>query len=125
MDEMYFGVYEQLLYARKMKPVEGLLLIHHFFLGHKIVVTYMLINGQVICAGAQWTGIVTTIAVEMLKANMVDAVVCVQRHLNNNQILHNCFPLQKDFFHGLEKTVVCLLCSDPDDRLAPMPVLAR
>uniref|UniRef100_A0A0D9ZIY9 Coenzyme F420 hydrogenase/dehydrogenase beta subunit C-terminal domain-containing protein n=1 Tax=Oryza glumipatula TaxID=40148 RepID=A0A0D9ZIY9_9ORYZ len=47
MDEMYFGVYEQLLYARKMKPVEG----------------------------AQWTGIVTTIAVEMLKANMVDAVV--------------------------------------------------
>ncbi|XP_052151613.1 7-hydroxymethyl chlorophyll a reductase, chloroplastic isoform X3 [Oryza glaberrima] len=65
MDEMYFGVYEQLLYARKMKPVEG----------------------------AQWTGIVTTIAVEMLKANMVDAVVCVQRH--------------------------------PDDRLAPMPVLAR
>ncbi|EEE60748.1 hypothetical protein OsJ_14296 [Oryza sativa Japonica Group] len=97
MDEMYFGVYEQLLYARKMKPVEG----------------------------AQWTGIVTTIAVEMLKANMVDAVVCVQRHLNNNQILHNCFPLQKDFFHGLEKTVVCLLCSDPDDRLAPMPVLAR
>ncbi|KAF2933365.1 7-hydroxymethyl chlorophyll a reductase, chloroplastic-like [Oryza sativa Japonica Group] len=65
MDEMYFGVYEQLLYARKMKPVEG----------------------------AQWTGIVTTIAVEMLKANMVDAVVCVQ--------------------------------SDPDDRLAPMPVLAR
>uniref|UniRef100_J3ME64 7-hydroxymethyl chlorophyll a reductase, chloroplastic n=1 Tax=Oryza brachyantha TaxID=4533 RepID=J3ME64_ORYBR len=65
MDEMYFGVYEQLLYARKMKPVEG----------------------------AQWTGIVTTIAVEMLKANMVDAVICVQ--------------------------------SDPDDRLAPRPVLAR
>ncbi|CAL4998634.1 unnamed protein product [Urochloa decumbens] len=26
----------------------------------------------------KWTGIVTTIAVEMLKANMVDAVVCVQ-----------------------------------------------
>ncbi|NP_001131424.1 7-hydroxymethyl chlorophyll a reductase, chloroplastic [Zea mays] len=65
MDEMYFGVYDQLLYARKTEPVEG----------------------------AQWTGIVTTIAVEMLKANMVDAVVCVQ--------------------------------SDPDDRLAPRPVLAR
>uniref|UniRef100_A0A0D9XIY5 Coenzyme F420 hydrogenase/dehydrogenase beta subunit C-terminal domain-containing protein n=1 Tax=Leersia perrieri TaxID=77586 RepID=A0A0D9XIY5_9ORYZ len=47
-DEMYFGVYEQLLYARKIKSVEG----------------------------AQWTGIVTTIAVEMLKANMVDAVAC-------------------------------------------------
>ncbi|XP_066351915.1 7-hydroxymethyl chlorophyll a reductase, chloroplastic-like [Miscanthus floridulus] len=65
MDEMYFGVYDQLLYARKTEPVQG----------------------------AQWTGIVTTIAVEMLKANMVDAVVCVQ--------------------------------SDPDDRLAPRPVLAR
>ncbi|XP_062192951.1 7-hydroxymethyl chlorophyll a reductase, chloroplastic [Phragmites australis] len=65
MDEMYFGVYDQLLYARKIESVQG----------------------------AQWTGIVTTIAVEMLKANMVDAVVCVQ--------------------------------SDPDDRLAPRPVLAR
>ncbi|WVZ91599.1 hypothetical protein U9M48_037747 [Paspalum notatum var. saurae] len=49
MDEMYFGVYDQLLYARKTKPVQG----------------------------AQWTGIVTTIAVEMLKANMVDAVVLI------------------------------------------------
>ncbi|KAJ8490263.1 hypothetical protein OPV22_011984 [Ensete ventricosum] len=49
-DEIYFGVHEQLLYAKKIKPVEG----------------------------AQWTGIVTTIAVEMLKANMVDAVICVQ-----------------------------------------------
>ncbi|KAJ8616806.1 hypothetical protein MRB53_036178 [Persea americana] len=49
-DEMYFGVHEELLYARKTKPVEG----------------------------AQWTGIVTTIAVEMLKANMVEAVICVQ-----------------------------------------------
>ncbi|XP_066331197.1 7-hydroxymethyl chlorophyll a reductase, chloroplastic-like isoform X2 [Miscanthus floridulus] len=65
MDEMYFGVYDQLLYARKTEPVQG----------------------------AQWTGIVTTIAVEMLKANLVDAVVCVQ--------------------------------SDPNDRLAPRPVLAR
>uniref|UniRef100_A0A452Z089 Coenzyme F420 hydrogenase/dehydrogenase beta subunit N-terminal domain-containing protein n=1 Tax=Aegilops tauschii subsp. strangulata TaxID=200361 RepID=A0A452Z089_AEGTS len=65
MDEMYYGVHEQLLYARKMEPVQG----------------------------AQWTGIVTTIAVEMLKSNMVDAVVCVQ--------------------------------SDPDDRFAPRPVLAR
>ncbi|XP_042434565.1 7-hydroxymethyl chlorophyll a reductase, chloroplastic-like [Zingiber officinale] len=49
-DDMYFGVHQQLLYAKKIKPVEG----------------------------AQWTGIVTTIAVEMLKANMVDAVICVQ-----------------------------------------------
>ncbi|KGN56790.1 7-hydroxymethyl chlorophyll a reductase, chloroplastic [Cucumis sativus] len=50
LDETYFGVHEKLLYARKIKPVEG----------------------------AQWTGIVTTIAVEMLKSGMVEAVVCVQ-----------------------------------------------
>nr|CAB3480926.1 unnamed protein product [Digitaria exilis] len=53
MDEMYFGVYDQLLYARKTKPLEG----------------------------AQWTGIVTTIAVEMLKANMVDAVAAGVKRL--------------------------------------------
>ncbi|GMP55803.1 hypothetical protein CsSME_00020513 [Camellia sinensis var. sinensis] len=50
LDEVYLGVYEKLLYARKSKPVEG----------------------------AQWTGIVTTIAIEMLKAGMVEAVICVQ-----------------------------------------------
>ncbi|XP_078439886.1 coenzyme F420 hydrogenase family / dehydrogenase, beta subunit family [Wolffia australiana] len=64
-DELHFGVNEELLYARKIKPVEG----------------------------AQWTGIVTTIAVEMLKRDLVDAVICVQ--------------------------------SNPEDRLSPMPVLAR
>lgn len=50
MDETYMGVYENLLYARKISPVEG----------------------------AQWTGIVTTIAMEMLRTGMVEAVVCVQ-----------------------------------------------
>ncbi|GMP55802.1 hypothetical protein CsSME_00020513 [Camellia sinensis var. sinensis] len=45
LDEVYLGVYEKLLYARKSKPVEG---------------------------------IVTTIAIEMLKAGMVEAVICVQ-----------------------------------------------
>ncbi|KAL9232964.1 hypothetical protein vseg_008016 [Gypsophila vaccaria] len=50
LDETYLGVYEDVLYARKLKPVEG----------------------------AQWTGIVTTIAVEMLKKGLVDAVICVQ-----------------------------------------------
>ncbi|KAK9288510.1 hypothetical protein L1049_016969 [Liquidambar formosana] len=50
LDEMYLGVQEKLLYARKSMPVEG----------------------------AQWTGIVTTIAIEMLKAGLVEAVICVQ-----------------------------------------------
>ncbi|KAK8948190.1 hypothetical protein KSP40_PGU004491 [Platanthera guangdongensis] len=56
-DELYFGVHEDLIYAGKLKPVEG----------------------------AQWTGIVTTIAVEMLKANLVEAVVCVQRSTTNTR----------------------------------------
>ncbi|KAL2326002.1 hypothetical protein Fmac_025060 [Flemingia macrophylla] len=50
LDETYLGVYDNLLYARKLHPVEG----------------------------AQWTGIVTTIAIEMLKSGMVEAVICVQ-----------------------------------------------
>lgn len=50
LDDTYLGVHEELLYARKTKPVEG----------------------------AQWTGIVTTIAIEMLKTGMVEAVICVQ-----------------------------------------------
>ncbi|KAK9146293.1 hypothetical protein Sjap_006196 [Stephania japonica] len=50
LDDTYFGVHEELLYARKTDPVEGnsLYLVHH------------------------------KISVEMLKANMVDAVICVQ-----------------------------------------------
>lgn len=39
----------------------------------KIFLLYMLL------VGAQWTGIVTTIAIEMLKSGMVEAVICVQR----------------------------------------------
>ncbi|KAK0570449.1 hypothetical protein LWI29_001304 [Acer saccharum] len=51
LDETYLGVHEELLYACKTKPVEG----------------------------AQWTRIVTTIAIEMLKTGIVEAVICVQR----------------------------------------------
>eukprot|EP00252_Welwitschia_mirabilis_P020168 TRINITY_DN4884_c0_g1_i2.p1 TRINITY_DN4884_c0_g1~~TRINITY_DN4884_c0_g1_i2.p1 ORF type:complete len:432 (-),score=60.93 TRINITY_DN4884_c0_g1_i2:415-1710(-) len=50
IDELYFGVQEEINYAQKIEPL----------------------------AGAQWTGIVTTIAVEMLRSNKVDAVICVQ-----------------------------------------------
>ncbi|GMH28393.1 hypothetical protein Nepgr_030236 [Nepenthes gracilis] len=55
LEETYLGVYQELFYARKTDPVEG----------------------------AQWTGIVTTIAMEMLKAGKVDAVVCVQSDPND------------------------------------------
>ncbi|WP_072619305.1 Coenzyme F420 hydrogenase/dehydrogenase, beta subunit C-terminal domain [Spirulina major] len=49
-DELYFGVHQQMMAARKTEPIEG----------------------------AQWTGIVSTIACEMLTRNLVEGVVCVQ-----------------------------------------------
>jgi 3,8-divinyl protochlorophyllide a 8-vinyl-reductase (ferredoxin) len=49
-DDCYFGVHDQMIAARKLEPIEG----------------------------AQWTGIVSTIAIEMLNRGMVEGVVCVQ-----------------------------------------------
>ncbi|MBO9997443.1 MAG: Coenzyme F420 hydrogenase/dehydrogenase, beta subunit C-terminal domain [Cyanobacteria bacterium SID2] len=48
--ETYFGVHHDMMAARKKEPIEG----------------------------AQWTGIVSTIACEMLNAGKVEGVVCVQ-----------------------------------------------
>ncbi len=48
--ELYFGVHQQMWSARKIEPI----------------------------LGAQWTGIVTTIATEMLTQGLVEGVVCVQ-----------------------------------------------
>ncbi|HEY9771936.1 MAG TPA: Coenzyme F420 hydrogenase/dehydrogenase, beta subunit C-terminal domain [Coleofasciculaceae cyanobacterium] len=49
-DDWYFGVSQEMLAARKKKPIEG----------------------------AQWTGIVSTIACEMLEQGLVEGVICVQ-----------------------------------------------
>ncbi|MFB2771987.1 Coenzyme F420 hydrogenase/dehydrogenase, beta subunit C-terminal domain [Pelatocladus sp. BLCC-F211] len=49
-DELYFGVHQDMMAARKQQPIPG----------------------------AQWTGIVSTIAIEMLNRGMVEGVVCVQ-----------------------------------------------
>ncbi|WP_448525712.1 Coenzyme F420 hydrogenase/dehydrogenase, beta subunit C-terminal domain [Parathermosynechococcus lividus] len=49
-DECYFGVHHQMLAARKTEPI----------------------------AGAQWTGIVSSIAIAMLESGRVEGVVCVQ-----------------------------------------------
>lgn len=49
-DELYFGVNQGMMAARKTEPIEG----------------------------AQWTGIVSTIAIEMLNKGLVEGVVCVQ-----------------------------------------------
>lgn len=49
-DDWYFGVHQDMIAARKQQPIEG----------------------------AQWTGIVSTIAIEMLQHGLVEGVVCVQ-----------------------------------------------
>ncbi len=49
-DDLYFGVRQSMTAARKKEPIPG----------------------------AQWTGIVSTIAIEMLNRGMVEGVVCVQ-----------------------------------------------
>ncbi len=50
MDDLHFGVHQDMMYAVASPPVEG----------------------------AQWTGIVTQIAIQMLESGQVEAVVCVQ-----------------------------------------------
>lgn len=49
-NEVYFGVHQEMMSAKKKQPIEG----------------------------AQWTGIVSTIACEMLTQGLVEGVVCVQ-----------------------------------------------
>ncbi|MEL7523524.1 MAG: Coenzyme F420 hydrogenase/dehydrogenase, beta subunit C-terminal domain, partial [Cyanobacteria bacterium J06553_1] len=49
-DDLYFGVSQEMMAARKQQPIEG----------------------------AQWTGIVSSIACEMLEQGLVEGVVCVQ-----------------------------------------------
>ncbi len=49
-DDWYFGVRQEMMAARKKEPIEG----------------------------AQWTGIVSTIACQMLEQKLVEGVVCVQ-----------------------------------------------
>ncbi|ABA23813.1 Coenzyme F420 hydrogenase/dehydrogenase beta subunit-like protein [Trichormus variabilis ATCC 29413] len=49
-DELYFGVHQDMIAARKQQPIPG----------------------------AQWTGIVSSIAIEMLNRGLVEGVVCVQ-----------------------------------------------
>lgn len=49
-NDLYFGVHQEMMAARKQQPIEG----------------------------AQWTGIVSSIAIEMLNQGWVEGVVCVQ-----------------------------------------------
>lgn len=63
-DELRFGVVDEMLYARATPPVEG----------------------------AQWTGLVTRIAISMLESGAVDAVVCVQSDENDRCALPTVTP---------------------------------
>lgn len=64
--------------------------------------------------GAQWTGIVTTIAIEMLKSGLVEAVICVQRYwkifgdLNERQGM-NLFVVETDFLCELSNNFYVIL----------------
>lgn len=49
-NDVYFGVHQDMMAARKTEPIEG----------------------------AQWTGIVSSLAIEMLNRGLVEGVVCVQ-----------------------------------------------
>jgi 3,8-divinyl protochlorophyllide a 8-vinyl-reductase (ferredoxin) len=49
-NDLYFGVHQEMMAARKIEPIEG----------------------------AQWTGIVSSLAIEMLNRGLVEGVVCVQ-----------------------------------------------
>ncbi len=53
--ELYFGVHQDMIAARKTDPIDG----------------------------AQWTGIVSSIAIEMLHRGLVEGVVCVQSKPND------------------------------------------
>jgi len=55
LDDLHFGVHKEMMYATNSPPVPG----------------------------AQWTGIVTQIAIEMLESGRVEAVVCVQSDEND------------------------------------------
>ncbi|KAL0388283.1 UNVERIFIED_CONTAM: 7-hydroxymethyl chlorophyll a reductase, chloroplastic [Sesamum radiatum] len=135
LDEAYMGVYEDLLYARKTNPVEGFVVraallreqsnidgknentslkkpdqLPKLGKSESALNLQLLLVAKVVVAanpyGAQWTGIVTTIAMEMLRSGMVEAVVCVQSDPDDRftprPILASCF----DYTNALADMVV-------------------
>jgi coenzyme F420-reducing hydrogenase beta subunit len=67
LDDLHFGVHESMMYASNTPPVMG----------------------------AQWTGIVTQIAIEMLESGRVEAVVCVQSSEEDRfKPKPVCFPIR-------------------------------
>ncbi|KAK1557732.1 hypothetical protein Q3G72_030557 [Acer saccharum] len=77
--------------------------------------TYLGVHEELLYARAQWTGIVTTIAIEMLKTGMVEAVICVQSDPDDifspRLVLARFVKFQKD---GYAKIWVMPRYSDAD-----------
>ena len=70
-------------------------------------------------AGAQWTGIVTTIAIEMLKSGMVEAVICVQRLLFDLIGVDNTKPI----YHI--QSFICSFQNVHDYVISPVTVIQK
>ena len=92
LDDLHFGVHKEMLYAQNNPAVEG----------------------------AQWTGIVTQIAIEMLESGRVDAVVCVQSDDNDRfkpkpvrTLSKYAHLIRVSFWHMLlwHERQLCCICS--------------
>lgn len=77
MNDLHFGVHQDVMYARNVPAVQG----------------------------AQWTGVVTQIAIDMLESGKVDAVICVQ---NDEQDRFKPKPVSF--------LTLCLILSAEDDQ---------
>jgi len=90
LDDLHFGVHEEMMYALNTPPL----------------------------AGAQWTGIVTQIAISMLESGKVEAVVCVQSDEHDRFSPKPARPVRPASPHALplvgagrQVSLVCLPCS--------------
>ena len=92
LDDLHFGIQQEMLYARATPAVPGAQVCKLKVLINLVCSTtphpakeahsplYSSLTGRL---AAQWTGIVTSIAIEMLESGRVDAVVCVQSDEND------------------------------------------
>ena len=80
MDDLHFGVHEDMMNARDVIAVQG----------------------------AQWTGVVTQIAIDMLESGKVDAVICVQ---NDEEDRFKPKPVSWPYQHVAYLLLACHICN--------------
>lgn len=93
MDDLHFGVHQDMMYAMATPPVPG----------------------------AQWTGIVTQIACQMLESGAVEAVVCVQSD-EHDRFTPKPVIAQRYTGHALEHACARAVISGADLQEAPLEV---